>query len=95
MAYKEILAYRPEVELLMVTSETPNKYILRWPEGKHELLTPLIKLLGSNKFIGPNAVDSGFHISIVEFESQYYWPVNRMINQSGVFISWTGLQNIR
>lgn len=93
LLYNDILKYRPEVNLLMVLSETPDKYILRWPEGEHELLRPLIELLGDNKFIGPNAVESGFHIAIIEFKSRYYWKVNRLVSESGVFISWKTLSS--
>ena len=91
MAYNEILAYRPEVELLMVVSNVADKYILRWPEGRHELLHPLTQLLGDTDFIGPNAAQSGFHMSIVEFEYKYYWQVNKLVNEIGVFISWDNL----
>ena len=91
MAYTEILAYRPKVDLLMVVCNVPDKYILRWPEGRHELLRPLIQLLGGNDFLGPNAVQSGFHMAIVEFEHKYYWPVNKLMSESGVFISWDNL----
>ncbi len=89
--YSKIINYRPELDILMVVSPTPDKYILRWPEHRHELVMPICDLLGGMEMFREVHIDNGFHIAIIEFAEEFYWRVNTLINEIGVFIQWNHL----
>ncbi len=89
--FSDILEYKPELDVLMIVGEVEDKYVLRWPQDRHELILPLCTLLGTTDFIIGVGVSGGFHLAVIQFDEPMYWKVNTLINKIGEFIQWSKL----